>query len=89
MKLTRTNQFKKDYKRAKKQRKDLGLLKDIIQKLTNREKLPPKHKDHQLGGTLSSFRELHIQSDWLLIYQAQQNHLILARLGSHSELFKA
>ncbi|HDY64607.1 MAG TPA: type II toxin-antitoxin system YafQ family toxin [Phycisphaerae bacterium] len=89
MKLTRTNQFKKDYKRAKKQRKDLTLLKGIIQKLTTRERLSPKHNDHRLAGALSSFRELHIQPDWLLIYQAQHNHLVLVRLGSHSELFKA
>ena len=36
------------------------------------------------------FRECHIEPDWLLIYEIQNNVLVLMlyRIGSHSELFK-
>lgn len=39
---------------------------------------------------LGNVRECHIQPDWLLIYQIDNNNLILnlVRMGSHSDLFK-
>ncbi len=85
-----TSQFKKDYKKAKKQGKNLSLLKDVTDKLLNNLPLGHNYKDHKLSGSLSEYRELHIQSDWLLLYRIdpEQNTLIFARLGSHSELFK-
>jgi mRNA interferase YafQ len=43
-----TNQFKKDYKRIKKQNKDLIKLQDVIKKLSDGERLEQKYKDHQL-----------------------------------------
>jgi mRNA interferase YafQ len=89
LKVTRSSKFKKDYKLAKKQKKDLGLLVDIIQKLANRENIPSKFRDHKLSGRLKDYRELHLQPDWLLIYRIDEanNELQLARLGSHSELY--
>lgn len=85
-----TSRFKKDYKKAKKQGRNLGLLKDVINKITSNEQLGPKYKDHKLSGSLSRYRELHIQSDWLLLdcLNQEDDKLILARIGSHSELFK-
>jgi mRNA interferase YafQ len=85
-----TSQFKKDYKKAKKQGRNLGILKDVINKIINKEQLGPKYKDHKLSGSLCQYRELHLQSDWLLLYKIspKDNELILARIGSHSELFK-
>ena len=59
-----------------------------VQRLMNRGKLERKYRDHQLTGSLKDFRELHIQADWLLVYQIKEGELILLRLGSHSELFK-
>ncbi|EDP6224342.1 type II toxin-antitoxin system mRNA interferase toxin, RelE/StbE family, partial [Campylobacter jejuni] len=48
--------------------------------------LEPKYKDHQL----KDFRECHIKSNLLLIYQKHNNELELniLKLGSHSKLFK-
>ena len=90
MKVTRSSNFKKDYKLAKKQKKDLDLLVHIIQKLANRETPPSKFRDHKLTGRLKDYRELHLQPDWLLIYRVDEvnNELQLARLGSHSELYR-
>ena len=89
-KLVLSNSFKKDYKLIKKQGKDISLLDKIIPILLSGKKLHRKYKDHQLKGNFSKFRELHIQSDWLLIYTKNETELILtlSRTGSHSELLK-
>jgi mRNA interferase YafQ len=84
-----TAQFKKDLKLAKKSNKPVKRLKQIVLLLQKREALPKALKDHRLKGKWKDFRELHIQPDWLLIYQllTKENVLLLVRLGSHSELF--
>jgi len=52
LKIYYTTQFKRDYKRIKKQIKDLDKLKIIIEKLAAGRKLEPKYRDHQLSGQL-------------------------------------
>ena len=85
-----TNQFKKDLKLAKKQGKNLDKLFEVINILANEEKLDTKFKDHDLSGSYKGTCECHIEPDWLLIYEIDNNALILMlyRLGTHSELFK-
>ena len=85
-----TNQFKKDLKLARKQNKHLDKLFDVITILANGGTLDVKYRDHTLTGTYKDTRECHIEPDWLLIYEIQNNVLVLMlyRLGSHSELFK-
>jgi len=83
-----TGQFKKDYKRAKKQNKDIGKLRTVIELLVQRKPLPAKYRDHKLTGYTREHRDCHIESDWLLIYRFDGDDLILERTGSHSELFK-
>ena len=84
-----SNQFKKDVKLAKKRGLDLDLLIETIDKLANGEILDKKYKDHQLTGNYSTFRECHIQPDWLLIYKVVEEELVLVvfRTGTHSDLF--
>jgi mRNA interferase YafQ len=82
-----TTQFKKDYKRVKKQSKNLDKLKDIIDKLATGRKLDTKYRDHQLAGRWSGHRDCHIEPDWVLIYMIKDNELHLERTGSHAELF--
>lgn len=88
MRIYYTNQFKKDYKKVKKQKKDIGKLRIVVEKLATKEKLEPKYKDHALIGNWKGFRDCHLEPDWLLIYKATEEILILERTGSHSELFK-
>lgn len=89
-KIVRTGQFKKDYKKLVRQGKDIQKLKAIVTKLSKGEKLTPQNKDHKLTGRLKKYRDCHIQSDWILIYQInkKEQELILVRTGSHSELFE-
>lgn len=87
MKLIYTSQFKKDFKRVLRQRKDLTKLEYVIETLLSNKKLESKFKDHQLSGKWKNHRDCHIEPDWLLIYQLTSDSLILERTGSHSEFF--
>ena len=82
-----TNQFKKDYKRAQKQGKDIQALRDVIALLAREEELLPRHHDHPLLGKWNYCRDCHIKGDWVLIYRIEGDELYLERIGSHSELF--
>ncbi len=85
-----SNQFKKDIKLAKKQNKNLDKLFEAIEILANGETLDAKYHDHDLSGNYKGTRECHIEPDWFLIYEINNNILVLMlyRVGSHSELFK-
>jgi len=88
LKIFYTTQFKKDFKRAKKQHKDLDKLQTIVEILVNEKPLDLQYKDHQLIGDWKNHRECHIEPDWLLIYRISDSNLYLERTGSHSDLFK-
>ena len=81
--------FKKDFKRIKKRGYDISRLEKIVEVLANEVPLPEQFKDHNLSGNYNGFRECHIAPDWLLIYQVNNNELVLvlSRTGSHSDLF--
>lgn len=83
------NRFKKDYKRMQKRGYDVTRLQEAIQILAEGKPLPPNYRDHVLTGNYRNYRECHIMPDWLLVYQIQEEELILLlfRTGSHSDLF--
>ncbi|TEB08175.1 mRNA interferase YafQ [Pelotomaculum schinkii] len=68
---------------------DIELLDNIIRLLARGEPLPEKNRDHALTGNWAGHRECHVQSDWLLVYRADNGVLVLTltRTGSHSDLF--
>jgi mRNA interferase YafQ len=67
MRLSQTKQFRKDIKRALKQGKDLAKLKAVVDLLLAGQRLPPKCRDHPLGGNWAGHRDCHIEPDWILI----------------------
>ncbi len=83
------NSFKKDFKLIKKRGYDISKLQNIIDLLASRQPLPQANKDHNLIGNYAGCRECHITPDWLLIYEINEDELILhlLRTGSHSDLF--
>jgi mRNA interferase YafQ len=83
-----TSQFKRDYKRIKKQNKDLSKLRTVIEILATGNELEQKYKDHPLIGDWKGYRDCHIEPDWIVIYKRTIDTLTLQRTGSHSELFK-
>lgn len=85
--VERSSQFKRDYKRLKRQSADLDKLLAVIRQLATEEALEPRYRDHPLQGNWRGYRECHIEPDWLLIYNVENDTLRLGRTGSHSELF--
>ncbi len=84
----RTKQFKQDFKKVLRQRKDIEKFKTIMAKLAAQETLDIKHRDHKLTGNFKDRRECHIEPNWLLIYKIEGDKIIFERTGSHSELFR-
>ena len=87
MNIYYTTQFKKDYKRIKKQNKNLDKLSIVIELLFTGKMLDEKYRDHQLSGKWKGHRDCHIEPDWILIYRLTSDSLYLERTGSHSDLF--
>ena len=81
--------FKRDYKRIVKRGYDTRLLEQVIELLAEQKPLPEKFRDHDLTGNYKGCRECHIQPDRLLVYEVNNDELILylIRTGSHSDLF--
>ncbi len=88
-KVVPTNKFKKEYKLALKRGKKIEKLHEVVELLAKDLELPASLCDHELKGNWKNHRELHIEGDWLLIYQKIEDLLILelTRTGSHSDLF--
>lgn len=87
MNVAQTKQFKKDVKRMRKRGKDLEKVKAVIDLLVAEEPLPPKNRDHKLGGNWIGRRDCQIEPDWILIYKLTEDELLLERTGTHSDLF--
>jgi mRNA interferase YafQ len=87
MKVSQTNQFKKDVKRLQKRGKNIVKLKSVIDLLIAKQPLPPKNRDHPMAGNWAGHRDCHIEPDWLLIYKLLEDELRLERTGTHSDLF--
>ncbi|MGD0436939.1 MAG: type II toxin-antitoxin system YafQ family toxin [Bryobacteraceae bacterium] len=81
------SQFRRDVKRAQKRGKDMTKLRDVVLLLMEGGPLPPRFKDHSLGGEWKAYRDCHIEPDWLLLYKIDGDDLHLVRIGTHSDLF--
>ena len=88
MNIHYTTQFKKDFKRIKRQKKDLTKLELLIRILASNQPLDLLYKYHSLTGNWKGHRDCHIEPDWILIYRISANELYLERPGSHFALFK-
>lgn len=86
--ITRTTNFKKDFKRMQKRGYIMERLYAIIRFLVEGKKLEERHRDHLLHGNYEGNRECHVEPDWLLIYTITEEELGLTRTGTHSDLFK-
>ncbi len=88
--VSRTNQFKRDLKRAEKRGKNLTKLRKVLDLLIDGEPLPRGLNDHPLRGEFAGSRDCHLEPDWLLVYTLEEDgtHVRLERTGSHSDLFQ-
>ena len=87
LEIVYSSRFKRDLRQCAKRQLDLTILQTVIDTLRMPAALPAQNRDHDLTGNYSGFRECHVSPDWLLIYRVDGNALLLARTGSHSDLF--
>jgi mRNA interferase YafQ len=83
-----TKQFEKDVKRCQRRGKNLEKFKILARTLLEGRQLDAIHRDHKLTGNLMGRRDCHIESDWVLIYRIDGDHLIFERTGTHADLFR-
>ena len=84
-----TSAYKKDMKRINARGWDIDNdLLPLLSLLMCEQELPTKHSDHALIGNWAGYREFHVGPDWIVIYQVIGAFLVLARTGTHSDLFK-
>ena len=89
LKLEYSTQFKKDLKKiAKFPIPDIVEVGHVIKQLQLGETLPDKYVDHPLSGDWQNYRDCHVKPDLVLIYKIDSSSLKLARIGTHSELFR-
>ncbi len=89
LELEQTGTFKKCLKKYRYKKAVLEELKAVVTLLINNKPIPTKYRDHELKGNRKGIRELHLQSDELLLYiKIQEKKIILIALGSHSEIFQ-
>jgi len=82
-----SGQLKRDLKAAKKRGKDMEKIKQPMRLLLEGQPLPAEYKDHPLKGEWRSFRDAHIEPDWLLIYKIDGDDVRFERTGRHTDLF--
>ena len=89
--FTRSSRFKRDVRRCQRQQKNMDKFKTVHELLTAGKPLPTRNKDHLLTGNWSSYRECHLEPDWLLIYRVNEKEQIIeyVRMGSHADLFNS
>lgn len=85
--LRLTTRFRRDLKRIKRRNLKHERLTTIVDALREDRTLSPRHRDHALSGEWEDCRECHIAPDWLLIYQTD-DEVVLIRTGSHADLFE-
>lgn len=86
--IERTSRFKRDIERMGKRGRDMRKFKEVLQTLVEGEQLAPQYRDHPLLGQYTGSRECHVEPDWLLVYEATDETVILIRTGSHADLFR-
>lgn len=84
-----TNRFKKDLKRCFNRGLDIGKIQKAVKLLELNGELPVEYKPHKLVGNRNGQRECHIQPDWLMVWEQNDEQLTLLFLqtGTHSDLF--
>jgi mRNA interferase YafQ len=80
--------FKKDLKRIIRRGYRFDDLETIVTAIRRGERLPASARPHPLKGEWKSYWECHVAPDWLLIYRVTDGEVLLARTGTHADLFE-
>lgn len=84
-----TNRFKKDIKKCQRRNLPMDKLKEVVRILEEYGTLPSVYKPHKLSGKYTDKWECHILPDWLLVWEQNNEELVLlfTNTGTHSDIF--
>ena len=84
-----THQFKKDMRKCAKRGLNIDAITQAIGILAATGTLPTEYKPHQLKGNRQGQWECHIEPNWLMTWEQNDNELTLLFLqtGTHADLF--
>lgn len=85
-----TSKYKKSLRKIERSgRYHISDIEKVVKIIASDKRLDARYKNHSLTGDMSEYRECYIKSDLLLIYRVHNSELILvlADIGSHSDLF--
>ncbi len=84
-----TGQFRKSLKLCARRGLNIQDFVTVLDILQETGTLPEQYRPHKLHGNYKGCWECHINPDWLLIWEQddQQLRLILVDTGTHSDLF--
>lgn len=84
-----TRKFDKAFKKCMKRGLDIERYKEVYKQLLESGTVSIEHRPHKLSGDYAGCWECHIQGDWILVWQQNDEELTLLLLetGSHSDIF--
>ncbi len=84
-----TKQFERSLKKCIKRGFKIEKFKTVLSLLASTGSLPQKYKPHKLSGEFHKAWECHIEPDWLLVWEQNDDSLVLLLLqtGTHSDIF--
>ncbi len=88
MTLFRHKKFINDLKKANLSNSQFEKMIKYFNLFLEDKELPTEAIDHPLNGEWKDFREFHLGGDMLVIYHRSEDKITLARIGTHSQLFK-
>lgn len=88
MTLLRHKKFINDLKKANLSNSQFEKMIKYLNLFLEDKELPQEAKEHSLSGEWKDFREFHLGGNMLVIYYKDNDQITLARIGTHSQLFK-
>jgi mRNA interferase YafQ len=79
--------FRRDLKRIKRRGYRLDALDAIVTAIRRGQRLASSARAHPLQGEWRGYWECHVAPDWLVIYKVTDEEVLLARTGTHADLF--
>lgn len=88
--VTFTTRFRKDLKRCQKRGLDIDKFVRVMNVLRSCGQLPATYKPHKLVSRSPGQWECHLEPDWLVIWEQndEQLTLLFMETGTHPDLFR-
>jgi mRNA interferase YafQ len=85
-KIDYSNKIHRDIKHLISRKYDMSEFHEVVRKLRSGEKLDRKYQNHPMKGKHKGEFDLHINPNWVLIYQKTDDCIYLLRTGTHTDL---